>query len=283
MASVPFRAACVTLCSGRDPQTNIEAASDFIRDAASDGVKFVFTPENTLLMEAGGKNLFAAVRAEGETPAVSQLAALAADLGIWIGVGSLAIKVAADKVANRSFLMGPDGRVHGRYDKIHMFDVSLPDGETYHESKNYRPGDEAVVVPTPFGRVGLSVCYDLRFPALYRALAQAGADYLTVPSAFTQVTGEAHWHVLLRARAIETGCFVFAAAQSGTHENGRKTFGHSLIVDPWGQVLADGGTQTGFVAADIDPAKVAQARGRIPSLEHDRQFSLPDVTRRATS
>lgn len=283
MASVPFRAACVTLCSGRDPQTNIEAASDFIRDAASDGAKFVFTPENTLLMEAGGKNLFAAVRAEGETPAVSQLAALAADLGIWISVGSLAIKVAADKVANRSFLMGPDGRVHGRYDKIHMFDVSLPDGETYHESKNYRPGDEAVVVPTPFGRVGLSVCYDLRFPALYRALAQAGADYLTVPSAFTQVTGEAHWHVLLRARAIETGCFVFAAAQSGTHENGRKTFGHSLIVDPWGQVLADGGTQTGLVAADIDPAKVAQARGRIPSLEHDRQFSLPDVTRRATS
>jgi len=273
----PFRAACVTLCSGRDPAANIEAVADYVRDAVHDGARFVFTPENTLLMEAGGKQLFAAVHAEDATPAVAQLAALAGDLGIWLSVGSMAIKVAADKVANRSFLMGPDGRIHARYDKIHMFDVSLPNGETYHESKNYRPGDEAVLVETGFGPMGLSICYDLRFAALYRALAKAGALYLTVPSAFTQVTGEAHWHALLRARAIETGAFVFAAAQSGEHENGRKTYGHSLIVDPWGKVLADGGIDTGFVTADIDPAKVAEARGRVPSLEHDREFSLRRV------
>ncbi|WP_422363955.1 carbon-nitrogen hydrolase family protein [Pyruvatibacter mobilis] len=274
-AATPFRAACITLCSGRDPARNIEAASDLIRDAAADGAQIVFTPENTLVMEAGGRQIFEVTRPEDETPAVSQLAALAQDLGIWLNVGSLAIKVAAEKVANRSFLMGPDGRIHVRYDKIHMFDVELPNGETYEESRNYRPGGEAVVADTPFGRLGLTICYDLRFPYLYRALAKAGASYLTVPSAFTQVTGEAHWHVLLRARAIETGCFVFAAAQSGTHENGRKTFGHSLIVGPWGEVLADGGPQTGVVTADIDPARVSEARGRIPALQHDRDFGLP--------
>ncbi len=276
-ASAPFRAACITLCSGRDPARNIEAASDLVRDAVADGAQIVFTPENTLVMEAGGRQIFEVTRPEDETPAVSQLAALAQDLGIWLSVGSLAIKVAADKVANRSFLMGPDGRIHARYDKIHMFDVELPNGETYEESRNYRPGGEAVVADTPFGRLGLTICYDLRFPYLYRALAKAGASYLTVPSAFTQVTGEAHWHVLLRARAIETGCFVFAAAQSGTHENGRKTFGHSLIVGPWGDVLADGGPQTGVVTADIDPARVSEARGCIPALQHDRDFGLPDA------
>ncbi len=275
MAAEPFRAACVTLCSGRDPDANIDTASSLVRDAAADGAQFVCTPENTLLMEAGGKHLFAAVKPEEDTKAVSSLAALADDLGIWLSVGSLAIKVAEDMVANRSFLIGPDGLIRARYDKIHMFDVSLPNGETYLESKNYRPGSEAVLARTAFGAVGLTVCYDLRFPALYRALAQAGASYLTVPSAFTQVTGEAHWHVLLRARAIETGAFVFAAAQSGSHENGRKTYGHSLIIDPWGEVLADGGCETGFVSADIDPARVAEARSRIPSLQHDREFALP--------
>lgn len=274
MSAAPFRAACVTLCSGREPDANIEAASDYVRDAARDGASFVCTPENTLLMEAGGKHLFAAVKSENETRAVKDLAALARDLGIWLSVGSLAIKVAEDKVANRSFLMGPDGRIHARYDKIHMFDVSLPNGESYLESKNYRPGSDVVMAETGFGAVGLTVCYDLRFPDLYRTLAQAGAGYLTVPSAFTQVTGEAHWHVLLRARAIETGAFVFASAQSGTHENGRKTYGHSLIVDPWGEVLGDGGVETGFVSADIDPAKVEEARSRIPSLRHDREFAL---------
>lgn len=274
MSAAPFRAACVTLCSGRDPDLNIQAASDYVRDAARDGASFICTPENTLLMEAGGKHLFSAVKSEDDTPAVKNLSSLARDLGIWLSVGSLAIKVAEDKVANRSFLMGPDGNVHARYDKIHMFDVSLPNGESYLESKNYRPGSDAVLVQTGFGQVGLTVCYDLRFPDLYRTLAQAGAGYLTVPSAFTQVTGEAHWHVLLRARAIETGAFVFAAAQSGAHENGRKTFGHSLIIDPWGEVLVDGGVETGFVCADIDPAKVEEARSRIPSLQHDREFTL---------
>ncbi|CDO59135.1 FIG147869: Carbon-nitrogen hydrolase / Aliphatic amidase AmiE [Candidatus Phaeomarinobacter ectocarpi] len=274
MSAAPFRAACVTLCSGREPATNIEAASDLVRDAARNGAGFICTPENTLLMESGGKHLLAAVKPEDDTPAVRDLAALAADLGIWLSVGSLAIKVSEDKVANRSFLMGPDGRIHARYDKIHMFDVSLPNGESYLESKSYRPGGDAVLAQTGFGTVGLTVCYDLRFPDLYRTLAQAGAEYLTVPSAFTQVTGEAHWHVLLRARAIETGAFVFAAAQSGTHENGRKTYGHSLIIDPWGEVLVDGGLETGFVCADIDPAKVEEARSRIPSLTHDRDFAL---------
>lgn len=283
MTAAPFRAACVTLCSGRDPDANIEAASDLVRDAAADGARFVCTPENTLLMEAGGKHLFEAVKAEEETKAVSSLAALAHDLDIWLSVGSLAIKVSEDKVANRSFLMGPDGLIHARYDKIHMFDVSLPNGETYLESKNYRPGNDAVLAKTEFGAVGLTVCYDLRFPALYRALAQAGASYLTVPSAFTQVTGEAHWHVLLRARAIETGAYVFAAAQSGTHENGRKTYGHSLIIDPWGEVLVDGGREAGFVAADIDPARVADVRSRIPSLQHDRDFALPNAPKGADS
>lgn len=273
----PFRAACITLCAGRDPARNIDAVGELIQDAARDGAGIVFTPENTLVMEAGGKQLFEVVHAEEDTPAIGQLAAQAKDLGIWLSVGSLAIKVAEDKVANRSFLIGPDGRIHARYDKIHMFDVALPNGETYEESRNYRPGSSAVLADTPMGRFGLSICYDLRFPKLYRALAEAGASHLTVPSAFTQVTGEAHWHVLLRARAIETGCFVFAAAQSGIHENGRRTFGHSLIVDPWGVVLADGGTDVGFVAADIQPAKVQEARGRIPSLQHDREFGLPDA------
>ena len=281
MSVVPFRAACVTLCSGRDADLNIQAASDYVRDSARDGASFICTPENTLLMESGGKHLFAAVKPEDDTSAVRDLAALAGDLGIWLSVGSLAIKVSEDKVANRSFLMGPDGRIHARYDKIHMFDVSLPNGESYLESRNYQPGSEAVLAETGFGKVGLTVCYDLRFPDLYRTLAQAGAEYLTVPSAFTQVTGEAHWHVLLRARAIETGAFVFAAAQSGTHENGRSTYGHSLIIDPWGEVLADGGVETGFVCADIDPAKVEEARSRIPSLQHDRDFTLRQASQSA--
>lgn len=270
-----FRAACVTLCAGREPDRNIDIVCDLVRAAAGDGARLVCTPENTLLMEAGGKQLFSTVRPEAETPAIARLAALAQELGIWLNAGSLAIRVAEDKVANRSFMFAPDGSIRARYDKIHMFDVSLPNGETYAESRNYRPGDEAVLVETDFGAVGMTVCYDLRFPALYRSLAQAGASYLLVPSAFTQVTGEAHWHVLLRARAIEAGAFVFAAAQSGTHENGRQTYGHSLIIDPWGEVLADGGTDVGFVCADIDPARVDDVRGRIPSLQHDRDFGLP--------
>ena len=199
---------------------------------------------------------------------------LARALGIYVHVGSLAIKVSHDKAANRSFLIDPRGEIIARYDKIHMFDVDLKGGESYRESRNFRPGDLAVVVDLPWGRLGLTVCYDLRFPALYRALAEAGASFLTIPSAFTRQTGEAHWHVLMRARAIETGSYVFAAAQGGKHENGRETYGHSVVIDPWGRVVAEGDTEPGVVFADIDPAEIVAARGRIPSLEHGRRFEM---------
>jgi predicted amidohydrolase len=182
--------------------------------------------------------------------------------------------VSADRAANRSFLINRKGEIVARYDKIHMFDVDLASGESYRESRNFRPGELAVIANLPWGRLGLTVCYDLRFPALYRALAEAGVSFLTVPSAFTRQTGEAHWQVLLRARAIENGCFVFAAAQGGRHENGRETFGHSLVVDPWGRILAEGGTEPGVVIADIDSAAVADARARIPSLQHGRRFEI---------
>ena len=197
-----------------------------------------------------------------------------ASFGIYIHIGSLAIKLSADRAVNRSFLIDPKGEIAARYDKIHMFDVDLADGESYRESRNYRPGESAVLADLPWGRLGLTICYDLRFPALYRALAEAGATMLAIPSAFTKQTGEAHWHVLMRARAIENGCFVFAAAQGGKHENGRETYGHSLIVDPWGRIIAEGGTEPGVVMAEIDPAEVTNARARIPSLQHGRRFEI---------
>ena len=189
---------------------------------------------------------------------------MARKLGIYVHVGSLAIKISPDRAANRGFLIDPKGEIAARYDKIHMFDVDLEGGESYRESRTYRPGEQAVLADLPWGRLGLTICYDLRFPALYRALAEAGATMLTIPSAFTQQTGEAHWHVLIRARAIENGCFVFAAAQGGKHENGRETFGHSLIVDPWGRILAEGGIEPGVVMAEIDLGEVAKARSRDP-------------------
>jgi predicted amidohydrolase len=184
------------------------------------------------------------------------------------------MKLSDTKIANRSFVLNPAGEIAAWYDKIHMFDVDLPNGESYRESKNYQPGDRAVVADLPWGKLGLSICYDLRFPYLYRALAHQGADFLCVPAAFTKVTGEAHWHSLLQARAIENTCFVFAPAQTGKHDDGRSTYGHSLIVDPWGEVLADGGTEVGYVTADIDMARVAEARDRVPSITHDRDFKF---------
>ena len=201
-------------------------------------------------------------------------ATLARKHKIWLHIGSLAIKVSPDRAANRSFLIDPKGEIVARYDKIHMFDVDLADGESYRESRSYRAGDLAILADLPWGRLGLSVCYDLRFPALYRALAEAGASFLAIPSAFTRQTGEAHWNVLMRARAIENGCFVLAAAQGGTHENGRETYGHSIVVDPWGQVLAESEAEPGVLFADIDPAAVAAARARIPSLQHGRRFEV---------
>jgi predicted amidohydrolase len=196
-------------------------------------------------------------------------------LGVWLMIGSLAIKVSDTKTANRSFLFDPKGRIEARYDKVHLFDVNLPSGETYRESNTVAPGCEAVVANLPFARIGMSVCYDLRFPQLYRTLAKNGAEILTMPSAFTETTGKAHWHVLLRARAIENGCFVMAPAQGGVHANGRHTYGHSLIVGPWGDILAEGGVDPAVVAAEIDLEEIAAARGRVPSLQHDRPFNQP--------
>lgn len=276
-----FMAACVQLRAGRNVAANVEAAEGFVRQAAEAGATFVATPENTSLMEAERALLFEKAKPEDEDEALRALRAIAREKKIWLLIGSLPIRVAEDKLANRSFLISPEGRIAARYDKIHMFDVDLAGGESYRESRNFAAGESAVTADLPWGRLGLSICYDLRFPRLYRALAHEGARFLTVPSAFTRQTGEAHWHVLLRARAIETGSFVFAPAQGGRHENGRETFGHSLIVAPWGEIIAEAGTEPGIVTAMVDPAKVEEARGRVPSLKHDRSFDLPAPERAA--
>lgn len=269
-----FRAACVQMRTGLDVAANVAAASALIREAKAKGAHFAATPEMTSLFEAESDALFAKVREERDDEALKAFRALAEECALWLLIGSLPIKVEERRCANRSFLIDPKGAVRATYDKIHMFDVDLPGGEVYRESKNYRPGERAVVAATPWGKLGMSVCYDLRFPYLFRALAKAGASFLTIPAAFTHTTGQAHWHVLQRARAIETGCFVIAPAQAGKHENGRHTFGHSLIVDPWGNIIAEGGDQPGVVTADIDPTKVAEARSRVPALTHDREFKL---------
>jgi predicted amidohydrolase len=273
--SATFKVACIQLNAARDIAPNIAAASALIRQARARGAQFILTPENTGMIEPKRPQMLEKARAEAEHPALPAFSALAAELGVWLLIGSLQIKLDAATCANRSFLFDDRGRTVARYDKIHMFDVDLQGGESYRESKTFRPGERAVLADTPWGKVGLTVCYDLRFAYLYRALAQAGASFLTVPSAFTVPTGQAHWHTLLRARAIETGSYVFAAAQCGEHAEGRKTYGHSLIVAPWGEILADGGDAPGIITADIDPAKVAEARAMIPALTHDRRFSGP--------
>jgi len=269
-----FRVGLIQMRSTRSPQANFDAAAALVRAAKDAGADYVQTPEMTNLMELQRETLFATAREEEQDTTLAAFRGLARELGIYLHIGSLAIKVGPERAANRAFLIDPAGEITARYDKIHMFDVNLANGETYRESRTYRPGEVAVLSDLPWGRLGLSICYDLRFPALYRALAEAGASFLTIPSAFTRQTGEAHWHVLMRARAIENGCFVFAAAQGGTHENGRETYGHSIVVDPWGRILAEGGTEPGLVMAEIDPAEVALARGRVPSLEHGRRFEL---------
>ena len=269
-----FRVGLIQMRSGRSPQANTDAAAKLIGEAKDGGAEYVLTPEMTNIMETGRERFFASIVPEEQDAALTTFRELARTLGIFVHVGSLAIKVSADKAANRSFLIDRRGEVVARYDKIHMFDVDLASGESYRESRNYRAGELAVLADLPWGRIGLTICYDLRFPALYRALAEAGASFLSIPSAFTRQTGEAHWHVLLRARAIENGCFVFAAAQGGTHENGRETFGHSLAIDPWGRVLAEGGVEPAVVLADVDLAEIAGARARIPSLQHGRRFEI---------
>jgi len=269
-----FNAAMIQMRSGLDPTANLAAALKSINEAKEAGADYVLTPEMTNILAANCEQLFAKIVTEERDATLTTLREVARKLAIYIHIGSLAIKTSPEKAANRSFLIDRRGEVVARYDKIHMFDVDLAGGESYRESNTYRPGELAMVADLPWGRLGLTVCYDLRFPALYRALAEAGASFLAIPSAFTRQTGEAHWHVLQRARAIENGCFVFAAAQGGKHENGRQTYGHSLVVDPWGRILAEGGTEPGVVMAQIDPSEVVAARSRIPSLHHGRRFEL---------
>jgi predicted amidohydrolase len=269
-----FRAACVQLRSTDDVAQNVGIALEFIREAASRGASFVATPENTTLMAPDGGAKLERSFSEGEDRALPAFQSAAEELGTWLLVGSLAIKVSDTKTANRSFLIDTKGRIAARYDKIHLFDVDLPSGERYRESNTVAGGDVAAVADLPWARLGLTICYDLRFPQLYRSLAKAGASVLTVPSAFTETTGKAHWHVLLRARAIENGAFVIAPAQGGLHANGRRTYGHSLIVSPWGEVIAEADAEPGIIIADIDTALSLDARARIPSLQHDHAFTM---------
>jgi predicted amidohydrolase len=271
-----LRVGLVQLRSGREVAANIQTASALIREAAQAGAQYVQTPETTNLMELDRTLLFEKLREEEADLALAAFRDLARELKIHLHVGSLALKISDQRAVNRGFLIAPDGEIAARYDKIHMFDVDLGNGESYRESNSYRPGERAVTASVSGVKVGLTICYDLRFPPLYRALAESGADVLTVPAAFTRPTGEAHWHVLLRARAIENGAYVLAAAQGGRHENGRETYGHSLVVDPWGRVIAEGGTDPGVILAEIDLKEVAAARRRIPSLQHGRRFEVAD-------
>jgi deaminated glutathione amidase len=285
--SVTFTAACVQFTAGPDAQPNLWAVSDLIRRARDAGADFIMTPEASNFIETGRRRREKA-RPEADDPFLAGICGLARETGAWLLIGSLVIDPAAERgavtgetrLANRSFLVDPTGAIVARYDKVHMFDIDLPGGESYRESNAYRPGRSTVVAETPWGRLGMSVCYDVRFPQLYRALAQAGADFLSVPSVFTVPTGGAHWHVLLRARAIENSCFVFAPAQWGEHTAGRRSYGHSLIVDPWGEVLADGGEGVGIAVARIDVARIAEVRRMVPSLQHDRGFTPPEIVAR---
>jgi predicted amidohydrolase len=273
-SSASFRIGLIQMRTGRVPRANIDSAVKLIGEAKAAGADYVQTPEMTNIMELKREAMFAAIAPEESDPTLAAFREMARTQHLWVHAGSLALKVSPDKAVNRSLLIDPQGEIVARYDKIHMFDVDLAGGESYRESRNYRPGEAAVAADLPWGRLGLTICYDLRFPALYRALAEAGASLLAIPSAFTRQTGEAHWHVLMRARAIENTCYVLAAAQGGTHENGRATFGHSLVIDPWGRVVAEGGTEPGVVMAEIALADIATARARIPSLQHGRRFEV---------
>jgi predicted amidohydrolase len=271
-----FRVALIQMRASRSVAENVAELERLVGEAAAGGAVYVQTPETTGIMDENPKRLFTTLTDEAGDAALAAARRLAELHRIHLHIGSLAIKVGdGRKAANRAFVIGPDGAILTRYDKIHLFDVQLADGQVYRESSRYVAGDRAVTVDLPFGRLGVTICYDLRFPHLYRTLVQAGgAKILAVPAAFTRPTGEAHWHALLRARAIENGAFMLAAAQGGLHENGRETYGHSLVVDPWGTVLAEGGIDPGVIFADIDPDEVDVVRGRVPSLSHDRDFQL---------
>lgn len=268
--------ACVQTNAGPEIDANLATEAGLIRQARDAGADLIALPENAALMEPRRAKLLQKAEPEDGHRALAAFRDLAVETGAWLLIGSLAVRLAGDKIANRGYLITPAGQVAAHYDKIHMFDVTLPSGESYRESSTFAAGGRSVVAATPWGGLGMTICYDLRFAALYRALAEAGAELLAVPSAFTRTTGRAHWHVLLRARAIETGCFVIAPAQCGTHAEGRQTYGHSLIVDPWGEVLADAGEEVGFVTARIDTDRVADVRAMVPALAHGRPIPPPE-------
>jgi predicted amidohydrolase len=275
-----MRTALLQITSSDDPEANLSMVSDLIRRAAAEGAEFVLTPEVTNCVSASRTRQEEVLRMPEEDPFLAAMPALARELGIWLLLGSIGLKTndPDGRFANRSFLFSPEGAEVAWYDKIHMFDVQVSETETYRESAGYRPGTRAVVAEADFAPVGMSVCYDVRFPALYRTLAQAGARILTVPAAFSPVTGAAHWESLLRARAIETGCWVLAPAQCGTHAatrgRARSTHGHGMAVAPWGEVIVDLGTEPGIASFDLDLGAVDTARGKVPSLSHDREFTL---------
>ncbi|HKA45647.1 MAG TPA: carbon-nitrogen hydrolase family protein [Burkholderiales bacterium] len=277
--SQSFRIACLQMQTGNDLQANLAEVRKMARAAAAGGGRFIMTPEYVLMMDGSGRVMRERALSAGGEPALPELQSLARELKVWVLAGSLTLNTDDGRIANRSFLLSDRGGIVATYDKIHMFDVTLPDGRVIRESSAYRPGDRAVVADTPWGRLGLTVCYDLRFPGLYRALALAGAQFITVPSSFQRQTGRVHWHTLVRARAIENGCFIFAPAMCGEHPGNRQTYGHTLVVDPWGEVLVDGGESPGIVYAEIDPEAVMRARSMIPSLEHDRPFNPPATAR----
>jgi len=276
-----MRAALIQLSSSDDPVANLPVTRDFIARAAAEGAELVLTPEVTNCVSMSRARLVEVLRHEAEDDTLAALRDDAACMGIWVLIGSLALRSddPDGRFANRSFLISPDGSIAERYDKIHMFDAVVTESETYRESDGYRPGNRAVVADTPLGRIGMTICYDMRFPALYRVLAHAGAQVVTIPSAFSPVTGAAHWETLLRARAIENGTYVLAPAQCGQHPaltgKSRRTHGHSLAVDPWGEILADGGQSPGLTMVELDFGEVDASRRRIPSLAHDRDFEVP--------
>lgn len=276
--SATFTAGLIQVNATNELAPNIAFIEDQTRRARDAGADFVMTPENSTLIGANRGETLAKAMPEADHPGLASAQAIARECGVWFLVGSIHVKVEAERNANRSYLIAPDGGIVASYDKIHMFDVQLAGGETYRESSTFRPGDQAVIAETPWGKLGMTICYDLRFPYLYRALAHGGAQMLSIPSSFTVPTGRAHWHTLMRARAIETGCYVFAPAQVGSHAGNRKTYGHSVVVAPWGEVIADAGdTGPGFVTAKIDMAKVAEARQAVPSLTHDRSYGGPTL------
>jgi len=269
-----LRLACIQLRSGAHIGTNIEAASRLIREAASEGAAFIATPEMTHILQRSPKKLFAAIKSEAEDPGVQAFGALAKELGIDLLIGSLAIKTGERRAANRSFLFGTDGNIKARYDKIHLFDVTISKDETWKESNVYDAGAKSVMTKIGPAQLGLSICYDLRFAHLYRQYGQSGADIIAVPAAFTRPTGKAHWHTLLKARAIETGCFVIAPAQGGAHEDGRATFGHSLVIGPWGEIIAElDHDAPGILLADINLDAVKEARRKIPAWNHEPSYT----------